>query len=67
MKAATRHHRDPYKLYHISIHAAREGGDYEDWVGSNRVEISIHAAREGGDDPKINSVSEGKYFNPRRP
>ena len=35
----------------ISIHAAREGGD---WVISNFTEsviISIHAAREGGDPP----------------
>ena len=36
----------------ISIHAAREGGDYYSPVsGTSRV-ISIHAAREGGDNPK---------------
>ena len=33
----------------ISIHAAREGGDYTTECTANRVTISIHAAREGGD------------------
>ena len=34
----------------ISIHAAREGGDYTTFVQSAKADpISIHAAREGGD------------------
>ena len=34
----------------ISIHAAREGGDYQVLFTSEpRQDISIHAAREGGD------------------
>ena len=33
----------------ISIHAAREGGDYTVTTGRNLTLISIHAAREGGD------------------
>ena len=49
VKAATNKDNSVDKIRCISIHAAREGGDYDDWVGSNRVEISIHAAREGGD------------------
>ena len=35
---------------HISIHAAREGGDIWDYCSNGRITISIHAAREGGDD-----------------
>ena len=33
----------------ISIHAAREGGDYRASGKSLPIFISIHAAREGGD------------------
>ena len=33
----------------ISIHAAREGGDYYSWRFVPDTGISIHAAREGGD------------------
>ena len=33
----------------ISIHAAREGGDFADAFGEPIYVISIHAAREGGD------------------
>ena len=35
---------------HISIHAAREGGDVISIVLTPSEFISIHAAREGGDD-----------------
>ena len=43
-----------YLLYHetvfaISIHAAREGGDYAGLESTIAGWISIHAAREGGD------------------
>ena len=34
---------------HISIHAAREGGDMAAGMGVGFGRISIHAAREGGD------------------
>ena len=33
----------------ISIHAPREGGDYEAAEVLAKVTISIHAPREGGD------------------
>ena len=33
----------------ISIHAAREGGDFWDIIMLRWFYISIHAAREGGD------------------
>ena len=36
-------------LFDISIHAAREGGDYSKLKDSSDLAISIHAAREGGD------------------
>ena len=35
----------------ISIHAAREGGDFSGKLNSDFLFISIHAAREGGDTP----------------
>ena len=38
-----------YKAINISIHAAREGGDYCPYCGYSMKVISIHAAREGGD------------------
>ena len=34
---------------YISIHAAREGGDFNSLFRFNIYKISIHAAREGGD------------------
>ena len=37
--------------YVISIHAAREGGDFNTAAAAGRRNISIHAAREGGDPP----------------
>ncbi len=56
-------------VYYISIHAAREGGDFNTrHCNFRNAVISIHAAREGGDaarslPPKIG----GEHFNPRRP
>ena len=49
MKAATL--KDWKFFFHspISIHAAREGGDYATIVYPESAPISIHAAREGGD------------------
>ena len=35
----------------ISIHAAREGGDFRKLFAFITFTISIHAAREGGDTP----------------
>ena len=51
----------------ISIHAAREGGDYKRLTPLNKEIISIHAAREGGDGQLINISSRKRHFNPRRP
>ena len=51
----------------ISIHAAREGGDTEDFERYPKYEISIHAAREGGDPAPTEAACEAEHFNPRRP
>ena len=49
VKAATRANRDAVRRVFISIHAAREGGDYMLTGFIVLLAISIHAAREGGD------------------
>ena len=51
----------------ISIHAAREGGDYILCYKYHNVPISIHAAREGGDAVRNGCCTCGRNFNPRRP
>ena len=47
-------------VYYISIHAAREGGDYSKLKDSPDVAISIHAAREGGDIYERNYCNQHK-------
>ena len=49
VKAATAVRMVSQPVRYISIHAAREGGDYAGGVLCYTVSISIHAAREGGD------------------
>ena len=49
VKAATASDIADYILSEISIHAAREGGDTDDYIYTMDDLISIHAAREGGD------------------
>ena len=50
VKAATQYTANLRCLSAISIHAAREGGDYNDDKQITELHIiSIHAAREGGD------------------
>ena len=49
VKAATGMSRDDILAARISIHAAREGGDFLLRRERLRRVISIHAAREGGD------------------
>ena len=51
----------------ISIHAAREGGDYIDSALRHLMKISIHAAREGGDEKDPRGCYPRLDFNPRRP
>ena len=51
----------------ISIHAAREGGDYAFVIVFRFTDISIHAAREGGDRKRLPRAHKAGYFNPRRP
>ena len=51
----------------ISIHAAREGGDFLLFAVTGNKAISIHAAREGGDHRPAQHQQEDKDFNPRRP
>ena len=51
----------------ISIHAAREGGDFADAFCEPIYVISIHAAREGGDARLRGRGFRSLYFNPRRP
>ncbi len=67
MKAATLSKQDLDAAIAISIHAAREGGDFGDvWVRIP-IPISIHAAREGGDVLPRDGVARTGHFNPRRP
>ena len=49
-------------VYNISIHAAREGGDWYGSAGAFFEIISIHAAREGGDDLQAILFSQ-KYIS----
>ena len=49
VKAATRHNVAQRVIRPISIHAAREGGDWLYAWNQYDYVISIHAAREGGD------------------
>ena len=49
MKAATKNAQTWADVEAISIHAAREGGDYVRIDDNGLPMISIHAAREGGD------------------
>ena len=49
MKAATGELRKSIPAEIISIHAAREGGDFVMLLLVCLLNISIHAAREGGD------------------
>ena len=58
MKAATILIKIFYRLRHISIHAAREGGDATFFRGARWDDISIHAAREGGDEEAKAAVME---------
>ena len=61
-------HNQSLLLIHISIHAAREGGDYNISANSaSKTIISIHAAREDGDAPWSDVDYLASYFNPRRP
>ena len=50
MKAATNKRRSNSADITISIHAAREGGDWDAYEFKVDGTISIHAAREGGDE-----------------
>ena len=50
MKAATALTNAVYTADIISIHAAREGGDWYNKCATKKNQISIHAAREGGDE-----------------
>ena len=68
VKAATNSSLRNRETCAISIHAAREGGDFrvrEYYAFPD--EISIHAAREGGDPITRTASSYGTNFNPRRP
>ena len=67
MKAATTNPPPVSLLACISIHAAREGGDWLDNNGYFFMTISIHAAREGGDSFSFVQPDSGHDFNPRRP
>mgnify|MGYP000538425477 CR=1 FL=1 len=51
----------------ISIHAAREGGDFAELSEEFYLSISIHAAREGGDAALRWGHETTTHFNPRRP
>ena len=67
MKAATFVIVAITRNYRISIHAAREGGDFTHYGYAIHKVISIHAAREGGDERAASHLGTHLYFNPRRP
>ena len=67
MKAATAARMPKVRNDEISIHAAREGGDYLGAIQRHKAAISIHAAREGGDARPCMPKIRRSYFNPRRP
>ena len=52
----------------ISIHAPREGGDFDNTICERLAAyISIHAPREGGDTEIILHIEQEADFNPRPP
>ena len=67
MKAATAAGARNRVIEVISIHAAREGGDYCNYNCDRFGNISIHAAREGGDYSTADWTDKETDFNPRRP
>ena len=67
MKAATDSLPQLLEAVLISIHAAREGGDFYKMTLSRLSVISIHAAREGGDNLPALITTVMQDFNPRRP
>ena len=67
VKAATMRSSCHFRIYAISIHAAREGGDRLLLLLLLPFKISIHAAREGGDTLQACLQARTPYFNPRRP
>ena len=58
---------DVQPLVKISIHAPREGGDFDLYANGATVAISIHAPREGGDVPHGINAALHRNFNPRPP
>ena len=67
VKAATVAQSAVCRQADISIHAAREGGDWDNIPDDASDAISIHAAREGGDPFQRLLALKHVYFNPRRP
>ena len=56
-----------YRYRQISIHAPREGSDWQRMKIERRQHISIHAPREGSDRPTAGRTSRATYFYPRSP
>ena len=67
MKAATLYLRYILNCEVISIHAAREGGDYGKTSYKDLDDISIHAAREGGDMTKAKFDAKRVIFQSTPP
>ena len=67
MKAATRVYNDLLRQDDISIHAAREGGDFVNHYAKQGYSISIHAAREGGDDDIGATMADNSVFQSTPP
>ena len=55
------------KLTNISIHAPREGGDFNVWLTSSAIMISIHAPREGGDYTGVRTTATMSLFQSTPP
>ena len=55
------------RVYFISIHAPREGGDSKAKLVDKSGKISIHAPREGGDRQLRAHLHAAHEFNPPPP
>src|ERR1039457_1812099 len=60
-------HSCPAGLLCVSIHAAREGGDYAITAVREMTGVSIHAAREGGDSPSARTTCAASWFQSTPP
>ena len=63
MKAATKPRKVDRRSADISIHAAREDGDFDKLFHRRILLISIHAAREGGDSGRREALRKRRIIS----